>query len=206
MAESNTLTFIMTMCDDRACETCEMYELERGRYRQFSTEPKPRFDYVRPRDSKKLKPQHDMKTGTKRTSIIVACSLAICALPAAFAGPGGDKHFKKMDTNADGKISRAEHAAGAKQMFTECDANRDGLVTATEMQTAIAAQGTKPGKHDKTAAQKIKEIDQNADGQLTVAEHEAGTEKMFGKMDKDGDGFLSKAECDAAEKKYKQDS
>ena len=145
-----------------------------------------------------------MKTENRRTSIIVACSLAICALPATFAGPEGDKHFKMMDTNADGKISRAEHATGAKQMFSECDANRDGMVTATEMQAATTAKGGKPGKHDKTAAEKIREIDQNGDGQLTVAEHEAGAEKMFGKMDKDGDGFLSKAECDDAEKKYKQ--
>jgi Ca2+-binding EF-hand superfamily protein len=147
-----------------------------------------------------------MKTGKKRTSIILACSLALSALPTALAGPGGDKHFKMMDANGDGKISRAEHAAGAKQMFSQCDANRDGIVTATEMQAAATAQGEKPGKHDKTAAEKIKEIDQNADGQLTVAEHEAGTEKMFGKMDKDGDGFLSKAECDAAEKTFKKDS
>jgi Ca2+-binding EF-hand superfamily protein len=144
-----------------------------------------------------------MNTGKKRMSIIAACSLAIYVMPAAFAGPEGDKHFKMMDTNGDGKISRTEHATGAKQMFSECDANRDGIVTATEMQAATAKNG-KPGKHDKTAAEKIREIDQNADGQLTVAEHEAGTEKMFAKMDKDGDGFLSKAECDDAEKKYKQ--
>lgn len=146
-----------------------------------------------------------MKIGKKRTSIIIACSLALCALPAAFAGPDGDKHFKMMDTNADGKISRAEHAAGAKQMFSQCDANRDGIVTATEMQAATAAHGEKPGRHDKTAAEKIKEIDQNGDGQLTVAEHDTGTLKMFAKMDKDADGFLSKAECDEGMKMMKKD-
>jgi hypothetical protein len=43
-----------------------------------------------------------------------------------------------MDTNGDGKISRAEHAAGAKQMFAQCDANRDGIVTAAEMDAATA--------------------------------------------------------------------
>ena len=146
-----------------------------------------------------------MKTGKKRPSIIVACSLALCALPAAFGGPDADKHFKMMDTNADGKISRAEHAAGAKQMFTQCDTNRDGTVTATEMQVATAAKGEKPGKFDKTAAEKIKEIDQNGDGQLTVAEHDAGTLKMFAKMDKNDDGFLSKAECDEGMKMIKKD-
>ena len=128
----------------------------------------------------------------------------MCALPAAFAGKDGDKHFKMMDANGDGKISQAEHAAAAKKMFTECDTNSDGIVTAAEMDTAMAARSEAMGKHDKSSAAKIKEIDQDGDGQLTVAEHEAGTEKMFAKMDKDGDGSLSKAECDAAMKIMKK--
>src|SRR6266542_2184167 len=120
----------------------------------------------------------------KRISIIMACGLALCALPHAVANKDADHHFKMMDANGDGKISRAEHAAAAKKMFTQCDANHDGVVTAAEMEASLAAQGEKPGKHDKTAAEKIQMIDQNGDGQLTAAEHEAGSEKMFAKMDK----------------------
>ena len=139
------------------------------------------------------------------TSLIVACSLALCALPSAFADHDADQHFKKMDTNGDGKISRAEHAAGAKQMFTECDANKDGVVTAAEMDAAMALRGENPGKTDKTSAEKIQVIDQNGDGKLTLAEHEAGTEKMFAQMDKDGDGFLSKEECAEGQKLMKKE-
>lgn len=146
-----------------------------------------------------------MNTGKKRTSIIVACSLALCVLPSAFANKSSDKHFKMMDTNGDGQISRTEHAAGAKQMFSQCDTNRDGVVTSAEMETSMAAQGEKPGKHHKTAAEKIQMIDQNGDGQLTAAEHEAGTEKMFTKMDKNNDGTLSKDECDEGHKAMKKD-
>jgi Ca2+-binding EF-hand superfamily protein len=145
-----------------------------------------------------------MKTETKRTSIVAACCLAWCILPAAFAGPDSDKHFKMMDTNGDGKVSRAEHASAAKEMFAQCDANRDGVVTAAEMDAATAAKGEKPGKDDKTSAEKIQVIDQNGDGQLTTAEHEAGTEKMFAQMDKNGDGSLSKAECDEGMKMMKK--
>ena len=47
-------------------------------------------------------------------------------------------------------------------------------------------------------------IDQNGDGQLTAAEHEAGTETMFTKMDKNSDGFLSKEECDEGMKLMKK--
>ena len=146
-----------------------------------------------------------MKTGKKRTSIITACSLALCALPAAFAGPEGDKHFKMMDTNGDGKITKAEHAAGAKGMFKQCDANQDGIVTAAEMDAAMTAKGEKLGPDDKTSAEKIQVIDQDGDGKLTLAEHDAGSEKMFAKMDKDRDGSLTKAECDEGQKMMKKD-
>lgn len=137
--------------------------------------------------------------------LIGTCCLALAILPAAFAGGDADKRFKKMDANGDGKISRAEHAAAAKQMFMQCDANHDGIVTAAEMDASTAAQGEKPDKHDKTSAEKIQMIDQNGDGQLTTAEHEAGTEALFAKMDKDGDGFLSKEECEDAQKMMKKE-
>ena len=138
--------------------------------------------------------------------MVAACGFALCLLPAAFAENHADKHFKMMDANGDGKISRAEHAAGAKQMFAQCDANRDGVVTAAEMDAAMAAKGEKPDKHDKSSAEKIKVIDQNGDGKLTIAEHDAGTESMFAKMDKNGDGFLSKEECNEGQKMLKKES
>ena len=147
-----------------------------------------------------------MPTGKSQFSLIVACGLALCTLPNAFAGPDADKHFKMMDANGDGKITRAEHAAGAKKMFAQCDANKDGIVTATEMDAAMAAQGEKPGAGDKSSAEKIKVIDQNGDGRLTAMEHQTGSEKMFAQMDTDGDGSLSKEECEQGTKKLKKDS
>jgi Ca2+-binding EF-hand superfamily protein len=140
-----------------------------------------------------------------QNSIVAACALALCALPPAHAGPDGDKHFKMMDANGDGKITRAEHATAAKQMFAQCDANQDGTVTAAEMDTAMASLGEKPGKGDLSSAEKIKMIDKNGDGKLTAAEHNAGSEEMFGKMDTNSDGVLSKDECDAAKKMFKKD-
>jgi hypothetical protein len=149
-----------------------------------------------------------MKTQKQRIGIAMACTLALCALPAAWAGnehgAKSDKHFAMMDTNGDGKVTRAEHAAGAKKMFTECDANKDGIVTAAEMDAAMKNKGEMAMKDDKTSTEKIKEIDTDNDGKLTTAEHEAGTEKMFGKMDTDGDGSISKAECDAGMKLMKR--
>ena len=144
-----------------------------------------------------------MKTPTNTRALAAACALALLIVP--FAVAGGDNHFKMMDTDGDGKISRAEHAAAAQQMFAQCDANHDGVVTAAEMDAAMALKGDKPTKHDKTSAEKIQVIDQNGDGQLTIAEHKAGAEKMFTTMDKNGDGFLSKDECDEGQKMMKKD-
>jgi Ca2+-binding EF-hand superfamily protein len=146
-----------------------------------------------------------MNTAKKRIGILAACSLALCAAPAAFAEhDAADKHFKLMDANGDGKITRAEHATGAKKMFEQIDANRDGTVTASEMDAAMAKQGAKPASDDKSSAEKIAVIDKNKDGKLTAAEHATGSEEMFDKMDTNRDGSISKQECDAGMKMMKK--
>jgi len=45
-----------------------------------------------------------------------------------------EQKIAKMDTNNDGKLSAAEHAAGSKQMFSKMDSDRDGALTAQEVQ------------------------------------------------------------------------
>lgn len=147
-----------------------------------------------------------MKNTKFYTSLVAASGLLLCSTAFAGGHHDADKKFKMMDTDADGKISRTEHAAGAKQMFTKADTNSDGVVTAAEMDTVLMEKGAKGDKehHLPRAAELIKEIDTNNDGQLSLAEHEAGTEKMFTKMDKDSDGSLSKDECDSAHKEMKK--
>jgi Ca2+-binding EF-hand superfamily protein len=124
------------------------------------------------------------------------------ALMLVSASAIADDKAKMMDTNGDGMVSSAEHAAGAKQMFTAMDADRDGSVTAAEMDAHKAAKmkdkAGKDGDRPKmSSADKIREIDTNADGAISAAEHEAGSQKMFAKMDADGDGSVSQAEMKA---------
>jgi Ca2+-binding EF-hand superfamily protein len=137
-----------------------------------------------------------MKPGIKTFVPTLLGTLALLALPV-FADPASDRHFAMMDVNGDGRISRAEHATAAKRMFAECDANRDGIVTAAEMDASTARQGVKPAADDKNSAEKIAVIDRDQDGKLSAAEHEAGTESMFGRMDLNRDAFLSQEEVEA---------
>ncbi|MBU8975187.1 MULTISPECIES: hypothetical protein [unclassified Lysobacter] len=131
-----------------------------------------------------------MKSGLTMTVLLGSLLL----VPAA--AMAGDK--AKMDTNGDGSVSAAEHAAGAKAMFTSMDANSDGNVTAAEMDVRHAAKAAgKPDRMKMTSAEKIKTIDTNGDGQLSAAEHAAGSQAMFTKMDANGDGNLTAAEMKA---------
>lgn len=113
----------------------------------------------------------------------------------AFAKPIDDQ-FKAMDTNADGKISAEEHANAVRGMFNAMDTNGDGKVTADEM-TAFHdhSMATKTvGLAQLSSAEKIKQLDTDGDGILTLAEHTAGAKQMFERMDTDKDGFLTPAE------------
>ena len=93
---------------------------------------------------------------TQKTSLLAACTLLLGLVPAALAGTDADAHFKLMDANGDGQVTRAEHNAAARKMFTEADANRDGTLTAAEMDAMAVAKGEKVAKDDLTAAEKIK--------------------------------------------------
>jgi hypothetical protein len=139
-------------------------------------------------------------------SLGLACALA---LSPAFAGDDdrNDGHkghssaaqeVSMMDTNKDGRISKAEHAMGAKKMFQKIDADYDGRVTADEMNAAHkdmpSAHSSKPMK---SSADKIKAIDADSDGVISAEEHEKGAQKMFTRMDKNEDGDLSQAEIQA---------
>jgi hypothetical protein len=149
-----------------------------------------------------------MQRRTWKLLAIVAVP-GLCGLvlsPAAYANAEHQgQMFQMMDRNGDGKISADEHAAAAKKMFQMMDANQDGKVTASEMDAAHERITGKPKSAAKgqemSASDKIKVVDTNHDGVLSVEEHEAGAKEMFEKMDTDKDGYVSKSEMEAGHAK-----
>jgi hypothetical protein len=140
------------------------------------------------------------KTMNGRASLLIAAAVAAC-----LAGPGwgqrpasASNEFAAMDTNGDGKVSRQEHAAGARKMFEVMDADGDGTVTAAEMDAAKPRiTGRQPAPGELTSAEKIKVVDQDQNGALTRAEHAAASRNMFEKMDVNRDESLSAEEMAA---------
>jgi Ca2+-binding EF-hand superfamily protein len=85
-------------------------------------------------------------------------------------------------------------------MFLKMDTDHDGIVTEGEMQIAQETMLAKASKA-KPAAEKIKTIDTNQDGSLSAEEHADGSRRMFMAMDADRDGQLTVAEVQAGHDK-----
>ena len=81
-----------------------------------------------------------------RSASLLSLLAALALSPAAFAQHAD--MMGKMDSNADGRISAGEHAAGAQAMFEAADADHDGYVTAAEMKAGHAAMDEHGDKHD----------------------------------------------------------
>ena len=63
------------------------------------------------------------------------------------ATSGADMFFDKVDTDKDGKISKAEFSAKGDEMFAESDANKDGFITREEGRAAHEARKAKWKAH-----------------------------------------------------------
>jgi Ca2+-binding EF-hand superfamily protein len=125
---------------------------------------------------------------------VTAALVGSLVLSSSLAGTDEavQREMRMFDSDRNGIISAAEHAQGARQMFATMDADRDGKVTSAEMDAAHAAiTGQRANADQLSSARKISVIDIDKDGQLSAAEHAAGSQRMFATMDTDQDGRLT---------------
>jgi Ca2+-binding EF-hand superfamily protein len=103
--------------------------------------------------------------------------------PAAATRKGkkaqGGKFLKKMDANADGKIARDEWK-GKPEGFDKLDADKDGLLTQTEIRDVARDKG----------AELFKQFDANSDGKIARDEW-SQRPRAFDRLDTNADGFLT---------------
>jgi len=128
---------------------------------------------------------------------VLAALLACGFSPPATAdeSPGCQRpQLKEAEGNADGGITAEKHAATAAKRFEMMDKDHNGKVTRDEIEASHGAESIVWANHPESPAEKIRELDANRDGVLTVAEYSAGSQRMFHVLDADGNGVLTPAE------------
>lgn len=147
-------------------------------------------------------------SSNRKTALLGAASLVAGASLFAFAAPAmAEKngmmdrhkaHLEEVDTDKNGKISRAEADAARDKHFTEADADGDGSVSFEEFQ-AMAE------KHRQMMLKRrFERSDKNNDGVLTGDELGGRFADHFERMDKNGDGEISAEERKKAHKKMRK--
>ena len=111
-----------------------------------------------------------------------------------------DRHFKEMDTNGDGVVSKAEFDAAHDKHFKELDANGDGNLTLDEMRA-----GHKQAIEE-IQRKRFDEADLNHDGALTREESKKipMLSRHFKAADTNKDGKVTREEFDAAMEKMRK--
>jgi Ca2+-binding EF-hand superfamily protein len=105
--------------------------------------------------------------------------------PEGKHGDFSQRILERVDTDKDGKISKAEFDAEGSKLFAKLDENGDGKIAQSEM----------PQRHwARFGGQMFDRLDADHDGKVTKAEFQAAGEKMFQRMDKNGDGIIEKSE------------
>jgi Ca2+-binding EF-hand superfamily protein len=116
--------------------------------------------------------------------------------------------LERMDTNKDGKISRAEARGPIAEAFDQIDTNKDGFLDKSELRRfaerrAAAGLGGGPGRLGQAANRPdFDAFDKNADGRLTREELQ-GTPfaDKFDEIDTNKDGKIDRKEFEAYLKK-----
>ena len=118
------------------------------------------------------------------------------AMGAATAPAEQIQRLKAMDTDKDGKITRAEFK-GQPGMFARLDKNQDGVISADEMPAGVPATAKAKMKTAATPraasgelGPRLKAMDTDGDGKLSKAEFK-GPEAMFDQLDLNKDGSIT---------------
>jgi Ca2+-binding EF-hand superfamily protein len=122
-----------------------------------------------------------------------------------------DRLLQQMDTDKDGRISRAEAKDRIAQFFDQLDTNKDGYLDKEELRKAaarfLANQGGqgRPGPGNLPRGPEFDDLDKNADGRLTPDELKGTTfGEHFEEIDTNKDGKIDRKEFQTYLKKQSE--
>jgi Ca2+-binding EF-hand superfamily protein len=90
----------------------------------------------------------------------------------------------EMDADKDGTVTRAEIDAHEAARAAEIDADKNGTITAEE----LIAHHEK--MRQQRMAERLKAMDQNGDGTVSLDEYEAAQTWRMARLDRNGDGKI----------------
>jgi Ca2+-binding EF-hand superfamily protein len=111
------------------------------------------------------------------------------------AGAGLRQRFGAMDTDGDGKLSRAEFR-GPAPLFDRLDADKDGFVSREEVARGLPGPATPARPAPGQLGPRFKAMDKDGDGKVSRDEF-TGRPAMFRRLDADNDGFITAEEVRA---------
>jgi hypothetical protein len=126
---------------------------------------------------------------------------ALAADPDAKAAPPASSPARGMmryDTNKDGWVDKAEWTAGQEARFKELDTSKDGKLSQDELFARTPAAPGNVLPTDRQAERQtvfFQRMDRDKDGFISKAEFMAQAERNFARCDLDKDGRINTAEC-----------
>ena len=120
----------------------------------------------------------------------VAVAATIAATPAqAQSSASVDDRFSSWDRDRNDQLTLDEYRSEARADFDAMDDDRNGNITAEEMEEVDPQSDG-----EMSTAQKIALYDTNEDGVLSLDEHENAVEERFGQIDTNDDYNIGRDE------------
>jgi Ca2+-binding EF-hand superfamily protein len=132
-------------------------------------------------------------------SLMVGLAIVGGVATSACAQPGG-RMIERFDADRDGALSATEIQKMRGTAFDHLDRNGDGVLDAQEQESLSSRFKQMAGQRKNL----LQEADTDRNGQLTRAEYLQGPQPFMDQADTDHDGRLTREEIAAAREQFKR--